>query len=140
MTKQEIFGQFVAELDLEHIHLIRHDFRLMRGFAPDGEHTVNIEQKLIRARQKKTALSVDYGFEVVCARDGNTVWKASYAYRVALNFAKPETIKAVMDDEELKNVFSNRQMIQFLWPYLRQELQNDTSRAGIPVFLLPPRK
>lgn len=140
MTKQEIYNKFVSEFELVQIHLKQHNFKVILGFKPNIQNQVNIKHRLIRTKLKDLELNVDFGFDVLCTREETTVWKSAYIYNVVLRFVNKETINSVLQDEELKGVFENRQMIQFLWPYLRQELQSDTAKAGIPVFVIPPRK
>ncbi len=140
MIKQELYNAFISELKIQDILLKQRSFRLTHGFRQNTQNQVNISHKLVAYKHKDQNLSVDFKYEVVCTREDKTVWKSEYTYQVLMCFANPETISSVISDNELRELFENAQLNKFLWSYLRQELQSDTLKAGIPGFILPPRK
>jgi len=140
MTKQEMYKLFTGELKLKNILLINHAFRSNLGTVVSSPAQVTVKQRVSKISCKKLDLIVELIFEVLCMREGKIYWKSTYTYKLFFGLENEETIRNVLDDDELRSVFEKRQVPQFIWPYLRQELQTDTSKAGIPIFILPPRK
>lgn len=137
-TKQDIYNNFMTHLGMERIALLKHDFELGEQFTPGANIGLNVDSKQLFSGFIDDKLVINNRYVLEAKQNDKIIWKGEYIYQVVFSTDKAK-YDEMFKDAELKKLFEINQITLFLWPYVRQEVQYDTQKAGLPPVVLPPR-
>jgi len=132
------YSKIIESIELNDIVLLESSMKVVDLDSNGGTIALNFSDKYsFNANSNKIYFYAT--FKLVGVKDGvepkGSVFTISSKYRIT--YFKPEQLEITT---EFFDVFKELSLSMLIWPYVREFVQNNLSRAGLPQLTLPLRK
>ncbi|OJE00590.1 hypothetical protein A9485_23810 [Bacillus cereus] len=154
---EESYSLFIEAIDFKNIEVISLECRQNEGFKSEGKMLdIYLDHYIEKATMSGVELDVKVGFNAFAYKSKEEIqnpkddvgyddklFEVNFTLKLkySLNLEEDEeTLIKISSDEELMNLFVERNVPINVWPYAREIISNVTMKMGFPPLMIPPYK
>lgn len=103
----------------------------------DGNVNVDISTKPGAISYTNSSMVVIKPYKINLRKSEKTIFTMKVEYRLLFALKDIEVVKVKLENEAVKKFFLDRQIMRFVWPFLRETFNSACGKAGIRPLTLP---
>lgn len=129
------FADLLNKIEFSDIFVRKLSFEKMGAIEPGLNVNVNANQPSIEI--KDNSINATIGFLIEITSSEKKVFSMNAVYDAFFTSKELDYVKKLLEDEEVKNLFLNKQLLKLVWPFLREDFHTSNAKIGIRPMTLP---
>ena len=142
LTKEELmaFQKLIRNIELTDIFVRKMSYErnydtLYKGI--NGNLNVDVSMKPGPISYANDTMIVIKPYKVNLQSGKETILSLEVEYRLVFDLKDIEIVKTNLENEKVRKFFLDRQIMRFVWPFLREEFNSACGKTGIRPLVLP---